>query len=103
MCSQVRNMSYASDNCRDGFSACSNAVVERLIEIYSVLFFPLVALLHRSTHRSLCERTFSRIVTPFDALLSVRKDLKGPFHPESDASSDAAMRLTEEIEHHIFQ
>ena len=30
---------------------------ERIIEIYSVLFFPLVALLHRSTHRSLCKRT----------------------------------------------
>ena len=33
---------------------------ERYIGIYtgSVLFFPLVALLRRSTHRSLCERTF---------------------------------------------
>ena len=30
---------------------------ERIIEIYSVLFFPSVALLHRSTHHSLCERT----------------------------------------------
>ena len=28
------------------------------IEIYSVLIFPLVALLHRSLARSLCERTF---------------------------------------------
>ena len=27
MCSQVRNISYASDNWRDGFSACSNAPV----------------------------------------------------------------------------
>ena len=27
MCSQVRNMSYASDDCRDGFSACNNAPV----------------------------------------------------------------------------
>ena len=31
---------------------------ERIIKIYSVLIFPLVALLHRLTHRSLCERTF---------------------------------------------
>ena len=29
---------------------------EYIIKIYSVLNFPLVALLHRSTHRSLCER-----------------------------------------------
>ena len=31
---------------------------ERII-VYSVLIFPLVALLHLSTHRSLCERTFT--------------------------------------------
>ena len=56
MCSQVRNMSYVSDNCRDGFNAVVTRQCERIIEISSVLFFPLVALLHRS-HRSLCERT----------------------------------------------
>ena len=33
---------------------------ERIIKVYSVLIFPLVALLHRSTHRSLCERTLHR-------------------------------------------
>ena len=54
MCSQIRNMSYASDNCRDGFSACSNAAVcEHIIKMYSVLIFLLVALLHRSLARSL--------------------------------------------------
>ena len=47
-------MSYARDNCRDGFSACSKYI----IKIYSVLIFPLVALLHRSLARSMCERTF---------------------------------------------
>ena len=31
---------------------------EYIIKIYSVLIFPLVALLHRSLNRSLCERTF---------------------------------------------
>ena len=33
---------------------------EYFIEIYSVLSFPLVALLRRSTHRCLCEMTFKR-------------------------------------------
>ena len=34
---------------------------ERIIEIYSVLIFPLVALLHRSTHRSVCEKVPLRL------------------------------------------
>ena len=34
---------------------------EYIIKIYSALIFPLVALLHRSLARSLCERTFMLI------------------------------------------
>ena len=60
ICSQVRNMSYASDNCRDGFSLVVTRQNEYIIKIYSVIIFPLVALLHRSLARSLCERTLRR-------------------------------------------
>ena len=35
---------------------------EYIIKIYSVLIFPLIALLHRSLARSLCERTFMPIM-----------------------------------------
>ena len=56
VCSQVRNMSYASEVVD---SRAATRQCEYIIKIYSVLIFPLVALLHRSTHRSPCERTFS--------------------------------------------
>ena len=53
-------MSYASDNCRDGFSLVVTRQCEYIIKIYSVVIFPLVALLHRSLARFLCERTLRR-------------------------------------------
>ena len=37
---------------------CERAL-KKTIKIYSVLIFPLVACLHRSTHRCLCDRTLS--------------------------------------------
>ena len=40
---------------------------EQIIQTYKVLFFPLVALSRRSTHRSLCERTFTSV----DSVISV--------------------------------
>ena len=55
---------------------------EYIIKLYSVLIFPLGALLHSSLARSVCERTLrflfsvSRIVAPLDASLSVWKGLK---------------------------
>ena len=55
-------MSYASDNCRDGFRVVTRQC-EYTIKIYIVLIFPLVALLHRSLARSVCERTFT-LVSP---------------------------------------
>ena len=51
---------------------------EFIFKIYSFLIFPLVALLHRSL--ALCVKD-----------------------TQSDAPSDAAMRLTEKLEHYIFQ
>ena len=41
---------------------------EYIIKIYSVLIFPLVALLHRSLARSLCEGTFKALSHIRDAL-----------------------------------
>ena len=72
MCSQVRSMSYAGDNCRDGFSACSIKAVWYIIKIYSVLIFPLVALLHGSFARAF---TYTRcmffLMRWIDAILNV--------------------------------
>ena len=51
---------------------------EQILKTYKVLFFSLVAL--------------------SDASLSVLRS----FHTESERASDAAMRLTEKLEHYIF-
>ena len=60
---------------------------EYIIKIYSVLISPLVALLHRikkSMHRCVIARS------PFKVL------------SHRERASDAAMRLTEKLEHYIF-
>ena len=44
-----------------------------IIEIYRVLIFPLVALLHRSTHRSLCKRSLTSNLASIDTPKTLQK------------------------------
>ena len=64
------------------YTAALRGQCEYFIEVYKVLIFPLIALTHRVIASRLCERSF---------------------HTDGDASSDAAMQLTEKLEHYIFQ